>query len=423
MSMTISQEILAHHCKVPGILPGDFVEAPVDLILGNDLTAPVAIREFSALENARVKEPDKVVIVMDHFTPNKDIQAAKQCSVCRTFAKEQGIDALYDVGKVGIEHVLLPEQGYVHGGDLIVGADSHTCTYGAFGAFATGIGSTDMAAAMVAGKLWFQVPKGIKVRFFGKKQKWVSGKDIILYLLRMLGVSGADYCSLEFGGEIGELSMDDRMTICNMAVEAGAKNGIFPVDQKTREYLEAVGAPVTEELKSFQEAPDEAYDRVISLDLSEIEPMVAFPSKPDNGKCFREFGQIKIDQAVIGSCTNGRLSDLKEAADILRGRKIADGLRVIIIPATPKIYREAMKLGYIDDFMEAGCAVMTPCCGPCIGGGMGILAEGERALVTTNRNFRGRMGHVESELYLCSPAVAAASAITGRITHPQEVTA
>ncbi|MCB7319335.1 3-isopropylmalate dehydratase large subunit [Lacrimispora sp. 210928-DFI.3.58] len=423
MSMTISQKILARHCKVKEVLPGDLIEAYVDLILGNDLTAPVAIHEFSALGNAKVKEPDKVVIVMDHFTPNKDIKAAKQCSVCRTFAREQGIQSLYDVGKVGIEHVLLPEQGYIHSGDLVIGADSHTCTYGALGAFATGVGSTDMAAAMAEGKLWFQVPKGIKVCFLGKKGKWVTGKDIILYLLRELGVSGADYCSLEFGGEIGELSMDDRLTICNMAVEAGAKNGMFPVDEAAKEYLKAVGAPVTEKLEYLREAPDEAYDRVINLDLREVEPMVAFPSKPDNGKRFDEFGEIRIDQVVIGSCTNGRLSDLKQAADILRGRKVAEGLRAIIIPATPKIYQQAISLGYIDDFIEAGCAVMTPCCGPCIGGGMGILAEGERALVTTNRNFKGRMGHVESELYLCGPAVAAASAITGRITHPQEVTA
>ena len=423
MCMTISQEILARHCKLPEVLPGEFIEAPVDLILGNDLTAPVAIREFSSLENARVKDPDKVVIVMDHFTPNKDIQAAKQCSVCRQFAAEQGIRSLYDVGSVGIEHVLLPEQGRVHSGDLIVGADSHTCTYGALGAFATGIGSTDMAAAMISGKLWFQVPAGIKIKFSGKKRTWVSGKDIILYILRMLGVSGADYRSLEFGGDIGQLSVDDRLTICNMAVEAGAKNGVFPVDQQTRDYLEAVGAPVTGELAGFREAPDEAYERVIAVNLDEIEPMVAFPSRPDNGKCFREFGEIRIDQVVIGSCTNGRRSDLKEAADLLRGKHVADGLRVIVIPATPRIYKEAMELGYIRDFMEADCAVMTPCCGPCIGGGMGILAEGERALVTTNRNFKGRMGHVTSELYLCSPAVAAASAVTGRITHPQEVTA
>ena len=333
MSMTISQKILARHCKVKEVLPGDLIEAYVDLILGNDLTAPVAIHEFSALGNAKVKEPDKVVIVMDHFTPNKDIKAAKQCSVCRTFAREQGIQSLYDVGKVGIEHVLLPEQGYIHSGDLVIGADSHTCTYGALGAFATGVGSTDMAAAMAEGKLWFQVPKGIKVRFLGKKGKWVTGKDIILYLLRELGVSGADYCSLEFGGEIGELSMDDRLTICNMAVEAGAKNGMFPVDEAAKEYLKAVGAPVTEELEYLREAPDEAYDRVINLDLREVEPMVAFPSKPDNGKRFDEFGEIRIDQVVIGSCTNGRLSDLKQAADILRGRKVAEGLRAIVIPA------------------------------------------------------------------------------------------
>lgn len=418
MNMTISQKLLAGHCKKTSVAPGDLIEADVDLILGNDLTAPVAIHVFSTLEKAKVKDPDKVVIVMDHFTPNKDVNAAKQCKVCREFAKEQGIKALYDVGKVGIEHVLLPEQGYVKSGALIVGADSHTCTYGALGAFATGIGSTDMAAAMLTGKLWFQVPAGIKVIFKGKKRKWVSGKDIILYLLRKIGVSGADYRSLEFAGELEELTMDDRFTICNMAVEAGAKNGIFPVDEITREYLKAVGAEV---IKEYGEAPDTAYEQVITVDLNEVEPMVAFPSKPDNGKFFREFGEIKLDQIVIGSCTNGRLSDLKQAVEILKGKKVADGLRVIIIPATPKIYRQAMELGYIEDLMEAGCAVMTPCCGPCIGGSMGLLVEGERALVTTNRNFKGRMGHAGSELYLCSPAVAAASALTGKITHPEEV--
>lgn len=418
MSMTISQRILSEHCGVSCLEAGELIEAPVDLILGNDLTAPVAIHEFEKIPNASVNNSDRIVIVMDHFTPNKDVKAAEQCRVCRNFAKKHGIKALYDVGKVGIEHVLLPEQGYINSGDLIIGADSHTCTYGALGAFATGIGSTDMAAAMLTGKLWFQVPRGIKIVFKGKKNKWVSGKDIILYILRLIGTKGADYCSLEFAGDIRDLTMDDRLTICNMAVEAGAKNGIFIMDQITEDYLRASGAECK---KTYAEAADDAYERVILVDLGKIEPVVAFPSTPDQGRFFSDFGEICIDQIVIGSCTNGRLSDLAQAAEILRGRKVADGIRVIIIPATVHIYQEALKKGYISEFVQAGCAVMPPCCGPCIGGGMGILAKGEKALVTTNRNFRGRMGHVESELYLCSPAVAAASAVTGRITHPEEI--
>ena len=384
MSMTMTQQILARHCAMESVKAGDLIEVSLDLILGNDLTTPVAIREFAKIEGAKVKNPEKVVIVMDHFTPNKDIQTATQCKACREFAKAQGISDIYDVGNGGIEHVLLPEKGYVHTGDLIVGADSHTCTYGAFGAFSTGIGSTDMAAAMLTGELWFQVPRGIRVELRGKKKKWVSGKDIILWLLRQISVNGADYASLEFVGDIADLTMDDRMTICG-------------------------------------EAPADAYEKTLVLDLDEVEPIVAFPGKPDNGRCFSEFGEVKLDQIVIGSCTNGRLSDLKEAADILRGKKVAPGLRVIVIPATPKIYREAMEEGLLMDFMNAGCAIMTPCCGPCIGGSMGILAAGERALATTNRNFTERMGHLESEIYLSSPAVAAASALTGRITHPQEV--
>lgn len=359
MSMTISQKILAKHCGLKSVKAGELIEAEVDLILGNDLTTPVAIREFSKIENAKVADPDKVVIVMDHFTPNKDIQSATQCKVCRDFAEKQGIKSLYDVGRVGIEHVLLPEKGYVHCNDLIVGADSHTCTYGALGAFSTGIGSTDMAAAMLTGKLWFQVPKGIQVVVKGKKNPWVSGKDVILWLLKKIGVNGADYASVEFTGAIEELTVDDRLTICNMAVEAGAKNAVFPVDEVAAEYLKKTGA--------------------------------------QKGITF------------------------ETAADILKGKKTAEGLRVIIIPATPKIYKEAIEAGYIQDLIEAGCAVMTPCCGPCIGGSMGILAQGERALATTNRNFTGRMGHLQSEIYLSSPAVAAASALTGYITHPQEV--
>ena len=418
MSMTISQKILAKHCGLEFVKAGTLIEANVDLILGNDLTAPVAIREFSKIENAKVADPDRVVIVMDHFTPNKDIQSATQCKVCREFAQSQGIKSIFDVGKVGIEHVLLPEKGYIHCNDLIVGADSHTCTYGALGAFSTGIGSTDMAAAMLTGKLWFQVPKGIQVKITGKKKRWVSGKDVILWLLKEISVNGADYKSIEFAGDVKELSMDDRLTICNMAVEAGVKNAIFPVDEVAIEYLKKVGA---DQNAISESAETDAYDQVIDLDLSKVEPLVAFPGKPDNGKGFSEFGKVKLDQIVIGSCTNGRLSDIKEAADILRGKKIAEGLRVIIIPATPKIYIEAMEAGYIMDLMHAGCAVMTPCCGPCIGGSMGILAQGERALATTNRNFTGRMGHLQSEIYLSSPAVAAASALTGYITHPQEV--
>ena len=418
MSMTMTQQILARHCAMESVKAGDLIEVSLDLILGNDLTTPVAIREFAKIEGAKVKNPEKVVIVMDHFTPNKDIQTATQCKACREFAKAQGISDIYDVGNGGIEHVLLPEKGYVHTGDLIVGADSHTCTYGAFGAISTGIGSTDMAAAMLTGELWFQVPRGIRVELRGKKKKWVSGKDIILWLLRQISVNGADYASLEFVGDIADLTMDDRMTICNMAVEAGAKNAVFLVDDVTRAYLKKVGA---EGGIVCGEAPADAYEKTLVLDLDEVEPIVAFPGKPDNGRCFSEIGEVQLDQIVIGSCTNGRLSDLKEAADILRGKKVAPGLRVIVIPATPKIYREAMEEGLLMDFMNAGCAIMTPCCGPCIGGSMGILAAGERALATTNRNFTGRMGHLESEIYLSSPAVAAASALTGRITHPQEV--
>ena len=418
MGMTMTQKILAAHAGLDSVSAGQLIEADLDLVLGNDITSPVAIHEIDKMKVEGVFNKDKIALVMDHFAPNKDIKSAEHCKCVREFACKNEITNYFDVGKMGIEHALLPEQGLTVAGDVIIGADSHTCTYGALGAFSTGVGSTDMAAAMLTGKLWFQVPKAIQVVFTGKKSKWISGKDVILWLLKEISVNGADYESIEFAGAIEELNMDDRLTICNMAVEAGAKNAIFPVDEIATEYLKKVGA---EKNAAYETADADAYDQIIELDLGKVEPVVAFPGKPDNGKCFSEFGKIKLDQIVIGSCTNGRLSDIKEATDILRGKKVAEGLRVIIIPATPKIYKEAMEAGYIMDLMEAGCAVMTPCCGPCIGGSMGILAQGERALATTNRNFTGRMGHLRSEIYLSSPAVAAASALTGYITHPQEV--
>jgi len=417
--MTMSQKILAEHSGLNSVKAGDIVMAKVDMVLGNDITAPVAIKEYARLGSPQVFDREKIALVMDHFTPNKDIKAAEQCKIVREFAREQGIVNYFDVGEVGVEHALLPEKGLVGSGDLVIGADSHTCTYGALGAFSTGVGSTDMAYAMATGKAWFKVPSAIKFVLKNKPGKWVSGKDIILHIIGKIGVNGAQYKSMEFTGEgIAHLSMDDRFTIANMAIEAGAKNGIFEVDEKTVEYEKANGRGKT---KAYRADPDAEYDKVYEIDLAAIRPTVAFPHLPENTKTIDEVGDIKIDQVVIGSCTNGRLEDLEIAASILKGRRVHKGCRVLVIPATQKIYLEALEKGLIKIFIDAGCAVSTPTCGPCLGGHMGILAKGERAVATTNRNFVGRMGHTESEVYLASPAVAAASAIAGKIASPEEV--
>ena len=433
MKMTMSQKILAAH--VPGraasplaadggrgatalpLRPGELVMARLDLVLGNDITAPVAIGEFQKFGRATVFDREKIALVPDHFTPNKDIKAAAQCAAMRAFAKEQGIANYFEVGHdCGIEHALLPEKGLVTAGDLVIGADSHTCTYGALGAFSTGVGSTDMAAGMSAGETWFRVPSAIKVVLKGKPRKWVCGKDVILHLIGMIGVDGARYQSLEFAGDgIASLSMDDRFTIANMAIEAGAKNGIFPVDETTLDYLREHNA---KQPRIYEADADAEYERVIEIDLDELEPTVAFPHLPSNTRPVREAGNVAIDQVVIGSCTNGRISDMRAAAEVLRGRRVADGVRAIVIPATQHIWLQALEEGLLKTFVEAGCVVSPPTCGPCLGGHMGILAKNERCVATTNRNFVGRMGHVESEVYLASPAVAAASAVAGRITAP-----
>jgi len=417
MKMTMSQKILAAHADREEVRPGELVMARLDLVLGNDITAPVAIKEFPKFGRERVFDREKVALVPDHFTPNKDIKAAAQCAAMRAFAREQGIVNYFEVGHdCGIEHALLPERGLVTAGDLVIGADSHTCTYGALGAFSTGVGSTDMAAGMAAGETWFRVPSAIKVVLKGCPRKWVCGKDVILHLIGMVGVEGARYQSLEFAGEgIASLSMDDRFTIANMAIEAGAKNGMFPVDETTLAYLRDHGAKPPRIHSADQDAE---YERTIEIDLCELEPTVAFPHLPSNTRPVRDAGDVSIDQVVIGSCTNGRISDMRAAAEVMRGRKIADGVRAIVIPATQRIWLKAMDEGLLKTFVEAGCVVSPPTCGPCLGGHMGILAEGERCVATTNRNFVGRMGHVKSEVYLASPAVAAASAIAGRITAP-----
>ncbi len=416
MPMTMSQKILAAHCGKSQVNVGEIVMAKVDLVLGNDITAPVAIKEYAKINSRRVFDNQKIALVMDHFTPNKDIKAAEQCKLVRTFAKANSIKNFFDVGEMGVEHALLPEKGLVGSGDLIIGADSHTCTYGALSAFSTGVGSTDMAYAMASGKAWFKVPSAIKFILKNKPQKWVSGKDVILHIIGKIGVNGALYKSMEFTGDgLANLTMDDRLCMANMAIEAGAKNGIFDFDEKTAEYEK------THRQKSsvIYKADDDAeYDEVIEIDLSKIKPTVAFPHLPDNTKTIDEIGEVILDQVVIGSCTNGRLEDLQVAAMILSGRKVHPDCRTLIIPATQKIYLEALKAGLLEIFVNAGCAVSTPTCGPCLGGHMGILAKGERALATTNRNFVGRMGHPESEVYLSSPAVAAASAIAGKITSP-----
>ena len=417
--MTMTQKILAAHAGRESVRAGELIMASLDLVLGNDITAPVAIAEFPKFGGERVFDSAKVALVPDHFTPNKDIKAAAQCACMRKFAKEQDIKNYFEVGHdCGIEHALLPEKGLVTAGDLVIGADSHTCTYGALGAFSTGVGSTDMAAGMAAGKTWFRVPSAIRVELAGRPQRLVGGKDVILHLIGLIGVEGARYQSLEFCGDgVAALSMDDRFTIANMAIEAGAKNGIFPVDDVTLAYLKEHGA---KEPRIFAPDDDAIYERTISIDLSSLEPMVAFPHLPSNVKPVREARDVTIDQVVIGSCTNGRISDLRVAAEVLRGGKVAAGVRCIVIPATQRIYLQALEEGLLKVFVEAGCAVSAPTCGPCLGGHMGILAKGERCVATTNRNFVGRMGHVESEVYLAGPAVAAASAIAGKIAMKEE---
>lgn len=418
MGMTISEKILAAHAGKERVEPGELIEAKVDLVLGNDITAPIAIKEFEDLGVSKVFDNEKIALIPDHFTPNKDIKSAQQVKILREFARKYNIVHFYDVGRVGVEHALLPELGLVRPGMCIIGADSHTCTYGAFGAFSTGVGSTDMAAAMATGKTWFKVPESIKFVVYGKLQPYVSAKDIILHIIGSIGVDGALYKSMEFTGDtIAELSMEGRMTMANMAIEAGAKNGIFAPDGKTVEYIKSrTGLPYT----LYYSDDDARYVEIKEYDASKIEPTVAFPHLPENAKPAREAG-IPIDQVVIGSCTNGRIEDLRVAAKILKGRKVHKDVRLLIIPATQEVYRKALEEGLIDIFIEAEAAVSAPTCGPCLGGHMGILAEGERCVATTNRNFVGRMGHPKSEVYLASPAVAAASAILGRIAHPDEL--
>ncbi len=412
--MTITEKLLAYASKKEKVYPGEIIEADLDIVMGNDITAPVAISEMEKA-GLKIASKEKIVLVMDHFAPNKDIKSAEQCAVCRNFARNNEIVNFFDTGKAGIEHALLPEQGIVGIGDIIIGADSHTCTYGALGAFSTGVGSTDMAVGMATSKAWFRIPETIRVNFSGKFKPFVSGKDVILTLISILGVDGARYMALEFGGDLSGLSMDDRFTIANMAIEAGAKNGVFEVDDITLSYAKEHGNKVK---RIFKADKDAVYARVIDIDLSKIESVVACPHLPSNVKSAKELTDIKIDQVIIGSCTNGRYSDLKVAADILKGKKVADYTRVIIIPATQEIYLQALKDGIIETFIKSGCAVSTPTCGPCLGGFMGILAEGERCVATTNRNFVGRMGHTKSEVYLASPATAAYSALKGYITAP-----
>lgn len=419
MGMTMTQKILAAHAGLDSVKAGQLIRANLDMVLGNDVTTPVAIKEFEANGFDRVFDKDKISIVLDHFTPNKDIKSAEHCKFCRTFAEQHDVTNFYDVGEMGIEHALLPEKGLVAPGEAVIGADSHTCTYGALGAFSTGVGSTDMAAGMASGQAWFKVPAALKFNLTGKPGKWVSGKDVILHIIGMIGVDGALYQSMEFTGEgLRHLSMDDRLAMANMAIEAGGKNGIFEVDDITLAYLkDKVSRPFT----AYAADPDAEYEAVYDIDLSQIKLTVAFPHLPENTRTIDEAGEVKIDQCVIGSCTNGRIEDLRAAAEVFRGRHIAKHVRAIIIPATQKIYRQAMKEGLFDIFMDAGCVISTPTCGPCLGGHMGILAKGERAIATTNRNFVGRMGHPESEVYLSGPAVAAASAVKGYIASPDEI--
>lgn len=417
--MTMSQKILAKKAGLSHVKAGDLINAKVDMVLGNDITTPVAIDEFEKFGFDSIYSKTGISIVLDHFTPNKDIKAAQLSKRCREFANKYDIQHFYDVGCMGIEHALLPEKGIVAPGELIVGADSHTCTYGALGAFSTGVGSTDMAAAMATGECWFKVPAAIRFELTGKPSEWVSGKDVILHIIGEIGVDGALYQSMEFGGEgLKYLSIDDRLTIANMAIEAGGKNGIFEVDDVTLAYEEG---RVSRQYETFKPDPDAEYVKTIEIDLSKLRPTVSFPHLPENTKTIDEAGDVKIDQVVIGSCTNGRLSDLAIAAKLLKGRTIAKNVRCIVIPGTQQIYLDAIHAGYIETFIQAGCIVSTPTCGPCLGGHMGILAEGERCVATTNRNFVGRMGHVASEVYLASPAVAAASALAGKIANPENV--
>ena len=419
MGMTMSQKILAAHAGLAEVKAGQLIEADLDLVLGNDITSPVAINEMKKMNRQTVFDKDKVALVMDHFIPNKDIKSAENCKCCRDFACRHEITNYFDVGNMGIEHALLPEQGLVVAGDAIIGADSHTCTYGALGAFSTGVGSTDMAAGMVTGKAWFKVPAALKFELVGKPQKWVSGKDVILHIIGMIGVDGALYKSMEFTGEgVQYLSMDDRFTICNMAIEAGGKNGIFPVDDLAIAYMKEHSK---REFQVYEADEDAEYEETYVIDLSELKPTVSFPHLPSNTRTIDNVGDVAIDQVVIGSCTNGRISDMRAAAEILKGRKVAKNVRCIVIPATQKIYLQALEEGLLKIFIEAGAVVSTPTCGPCLGGYMGILAAGERCISTTNRNFVGRMGHVDSEVYLASPAVAAASAVTGKITCPSQL--
>ena len=419
MGMTMTQKILAAHAGLDKVEAGQLIIADLDLVLGNDVTSPVAIAEYGKLGMDKVFDGKKVTMVMDHFAPNKDIKAAEQCKMCRDFCGKMDIENFFDVGDMGVEHAILPEKGLVVSGDVVIGADSHTCTYGALGAFSTGVGSTDMACGMATGKAWFKVPSAIKFELKGELSGYATGKDVILHIIGMIGVDGALYKSTEFVGEgVHSPSVADRLCMANMAIEAGGKNGIFEVDDKTIEYVKAHSG---REPKIFKADDDAVYDETYVIDLSEIKPTVAFPHLPENTHLVEEIDEIKIDQVVIGSCTNGRLEDLIAAEKVMRGKKVAKNVRCIVIPATQKIYLEAMEMGLLKSFIESGAAVSTPTCGPCLGGHMGILAKGERAVATTNRNFVGRMGHPESEVYLASPVVAAASAITGKISHPKEV--
>ncbi|MEG2199579.1 MAG: 3-isopropylmalate dehydratase large subunit [Anaerovorax sp.] len=425
MGMTMTQKILADKAGLKSVKAGQFIEANLDIVLANDITGPVAIKEFHKMGAKGVFDVNKVVLVPDHFTPNKDIKAAEQCKILREFAVNQEIENYFEVGEMGIEHALLPEKGLVVAGDAVIGADSHTCTYGALGAFATGIGSTDMAAGMARGKAWFKVPGAIKFELTGKPTKWVSGKDVILHIIGKIGVDGALYKSMEFMGPgLKNLSMDDRLTMANMAIEAGAKNGIFMVDEQTKEYMKAhknKNKAFKKKMKVYTPDKNAVYDETIAIDLATIRPTIAFPHLPENTKTIDEVGHVKIDQVIIGSCTNGRMEDMAVTAKILKGKKVAKHLRCIIFPGTQQIYLDCIKAGYAEIFVKAGAVFSTPTCGPCLGGHMGILAAGERAVATTNRNFVGRMGHVDSEIYLASPAVAAASAIAGRIANPETI--
>lgn len=419
MAMTMTQKILARHAGLDSVAAGQLIEANLDLTLANDITGPVAIREMEKAGFDKVFDRAKIALVMDHFAPNKDIKSAQQCLECREFARKHEIVHFYDVGEMGVEHALLPEKGLTAPGELIIGADSHTCTYGALGAFSTGVGSTDLAAGMATGKAWFKVPGAIQFVLKGKKAPWISGKDVILHIIGKIGVDGALYQSMEFTGEgVHELSMDDRFTICNMAIEAGAKNGIFPVDDRTMEYIRD---RVHREVTAFEADADAEYAATYEIDLSALRPTVACPHLPENTKTVDELGRIEIQQSVIGSCTNGRIEDMRIAAEILKGRHVARDVRTIVIPATQQVYLQCIEEGLARIFIQAGAIISTPTCGPCLGGHMGILAQGERAVSTTNRNFVGRMGHITSEIYLASPAVAAASAVKGYICAPEDL--